>query len=101
MTPALGFAEDEPCDGLPEVFDPSIKLGGWNAWRGYGMPSMEVVLRGIEHDDFAGEIGGNQVWADLDHYTASWFQRWLAGGIFQTGALLTETLNGRPNRARR
>ena len=96
VSPALGFAEDEPCDGLPTVLDPGIKLGGWATWRSFAFPTMEIVLRGSVHEDFADGNGGEAFWKDAGHYSAAWFRRWLGPDPAQDQVLLSPTLNGRP-----
>ncbi|MGA7434697.1 MAG: hypothetical protein WBW44_03650 [Solirubrobacterales bacterium] len=96
VTPALGFAEDEPCSGLASVFDPDIKLGGWRTWRSYGFPTAEIVLRGARHIDFADQNGDETFWKDAGHYTTAWFRRWLDLDPSQDQVLLSPTLNGRP-----
>ncbi len=96
VSPALGFAEDEPCDGLPQTFDPDIKLGGWRTWKSYVFPAMEVVLRGSEHEDFADDNGSETFWKDAGHYSTAWFRRWLGPDPTQDQILLSPTLNGRP-----
>ena len=93
--PTLGFAKDEPCNGLPTVTDPDLKQAGFQWWRSHGVPSMELVMAGFNHGDFV-QGGSDLQHRYLAHYYLAWFGRWILGDESQTPALLAETVEGAP-----
>lgn len=93
--PALGFAKDETCDSEPTVAPPDLKQPGFLHWRAHQVPSMELVMRGFAHSDFAGG-GDEQQRLDLDWYVRAWLARWVLDDTSADATLLAETVNGRP-----
>lgn len=93
--PALSFAKDEPCRDLPDATQPQLKLPGFLWWRAAGMPSMELVMRGFSHTDFAGK-GTEQQHRLVVHWAAAWLDRWLGEDADANGRLLTAAVNGQP-----
>lgn len=93
LVPALGFAKDEPCNSTPGVTDPLIKQFGWSWWRERGLPTVELVMRGFGHGDFAG--GGEEAKKrDLAHWYEAWFDHWLLDE--PADRILATEVNGRP-----
>lgn len=93
--PALGFAKDETCNAAPD-FDPAgLKQYGFLHWRSAGIPSMELVMRGFEHKDFAGG-GTDRQRRYLAHYYLAWFGLWVTGDPSQRADLLAETVDAVP-----
>jgi hypothetical protein len=93
--PALGFAKDAPCSSNPSLAPPDLKLSGWSWWRAHGVPSMDLVMRGFDHGDFAG-AGSEAQHRELAHYVEAWFDRWLRGRRSADARLLARRVLGAP-----
>ncbi len=93
--PALGFAKDEPCNSAPDYAPPDLKQSGFRHWRSAGVPSMELVMRGFDHEDFSAG-GSEQQHRYLAHYYLAWYGYWLDGDSSQLAELLSETVDGVP-----
>lgn len=93
--PALSFAKDEPCDLRPDFAPPDLKLTGPRWWTAHGIPNMQLVMRGHQHNSF-GHTGTVSQRQDLAGWIVSWFDRWLKGDRDADQRLLTRTLHGRP-----
>lgn len=93
--PALGFAKDGPCDALPDHAPPDLKLPGFLHWRDAGIPTMELVMAGYAHLDFASP-GSEAKHRDLAYFIEAWLDRWLLGDESADGRLLADTVLGRP-----
>ncbi len=76
--PALGFASDKPCLDTPTNTDPDLKKPGYVWWRKFGVPAMELVLRGFSHPDFS-DGGSNAQLKIVAHYMLAWLQRYELG----------------------
>ncbi len=93
--PALGFAKDEPCNSKPDHSPADLKQAGFLHWRARGVPTMELVMAGYQHGDFA--IGGDeQQRRDLSYFVEAWFDLWLLGDPSAEDRLLADTVLGRP-----
>jgi hypothetical protein len=86
--PAMGFASEDRCN-VGQVGSDAKKTG-YDHWRMGGMPTMEVVLEGSTHGDFAAEASPRKPY--IVYYTRNWFDRWLKGDRSATQRLLTETV---------
>lgn len=91
--PALGFAKDETCAALPDVNPPELKEAGFEQWRAYGVPSMELVMRGFVHGDFA-QGGDERKHKLISHYVLAWFQRWISDDPSALNDLLATEVEG-------
>lgn len=86
--PALGQASDTCNDGRAA----DAKKTGFDRWRQFGQPAMQVVFRGANH--FWWSAAANDSQHDLAHYyTKNWFDRWLKGDLTATSRLLSRTVN--------
>ena len=95
--PALGFAKDEPCNALPDVTDPDIKIkGGFDWWRANGVPSMVLSMAGYSHGDLTAGNGGEQKNLQVIHYVDAWLRLWIEGDQSAVADLLSPTVAGRP-----
>jgi dienelactone hydrolase len=89
--PALGQASDTCIDGRP----PDAKKTGFNRWRQFGQPAMQIVFRGSNH--FWWSAAASETLHNLTHYyTRNWFDRWLKGDLTATSRLLSRNVNGYP-----
>ena len=89
--PALGQASDTCNDGRTT----DAKKNGFNRWRQFGQPVMQVVFRGANHFWWSAAASSSQ--QDLAHYyTKNWFDRWLKGDLTSTGRLLSRNVNSSP-----
>jgi hypothetical protein len=95
--PALGMASNHPCATDPGKTD---KQYGWKAWRAAGLPSMELVMAGFEHEDFTtGSTDDAKHEAKLKkvaYYMLAWFNRYLLNDTSQDAKLLSSHPLGRP-----
>jgi hypothetical protein len=71
--PALGFANDTPCDVEPTDSSPDLKLSGFNRWRQAGVPAVELPLAGYGHFDF--DSGGPKL-EPVGALTLAWLDTW-------------------------
>lgn len=94
--PALGMAMDRPCSSNLPNASPNLKLLGWDFWKSYNKPTMELVMRGYQDSTFVGDNDGTDAYRDVGYYLDAWFRRWLNEEPAENLALLTKTLNGRP-----
>jgi hypothetical protein len=85
--PALGFASDMPCLDTPSNTDPDLKLEGYDWWREYKQPAMELVLRGFHHTDFS-DGGTNAQLKIVAHYMFAWIERYQLGVAAAQATLL-------------
>jgi hypothetical protein len=87
--PALGFASDAPCVNTPSNTDPDLKKPGYDWWRSFKQPTMELVLRGFAHPSFSdgGTDGQLQIVA---HSMVAWLQRYELGQTAAQAALLSQ-----------
>jgi dienelactone hydrolase len=89
--PALGQASDTCIDGRTA----EAKKIGFNRWRQFSQPTMQVVFRGSNH--FWWSTAASQAQHNLTHYyTRNWFDRWLKGDLTATSRLLSRTVNNSP-----
>lgn len=95
--PALGFAMDFPCLNAPTNTDPELKKTGHRAWKGAGFPTMTLVMRGFEHEDFTGK-GSQAQQQQVGHFLLAWFDRYLRDQRSATKRLLARRVNGVPTR---
>jgi hypothetical protein len=93
--PALGFAMDAPCNSLPNVTPPDLKLAGYDRWREAGVPVMELVMAGYNHLAFASP-GSEQQHRELAHFIQAWFDRWVLGDEPAEDLLVADAVLGRP-----
>ena len=101
--PALGIASDANSVTCPErnvVADPSAKEAAWQTWRGAGLDSIEMVLRGANHLSFDQDISrsatGDAYLQVSGQMTASWFTAHLEGERSGLVDLLGPSLYGAP-----
>jgi hypothetical protein len=96
--PALGEASDATGTTEPTNTDPDQKETAYNVWRSKGLPSMEVVVAGSGHLDWAQSVTSSaKQLAELpvfEYYTRAWFDRWLRGERSATSRLLARTVDG-------
>jgi dienelactone hydrolase len=97
--PALGLASEIESETFYDR-DPDKRKRGYAHWRDAGLPTMEVVFRGVEHGDFVQpddtEPGGEH---DLklrrfQWYTRAWFDLHLKGDESAIGTLLAQNVFG-------
>jgi hypothetical protein len=86
--PALGQASDTCIDGRSV----DSKKNGFNRWRQFGQPVMQVVFRGANHFWWSGTASNQNQYDIADHYTKNWFDRWLKGDQNATTRLLARTI---------
>ncbi len=74
--PALGFASDAQCKDTPAgtPIDPEEKKPGYEWWRQFKQPTMELVLRGFTHPDFS-DGGSNAQLTIVAYYMVAWLAR--------------------------
>jgi predicted dienelactone hydrolase len=96
--PALGFAMDFPCVNTPTNRDPELKKTGHRAWKAAGFPTMTLVMRGFEHEDFTGR-GSQLQQQQVGHFLLAWFDRYLRDKRSGTKRLLAKRVNGVPTRS--
>ncbi len=93
--PALGFAKDEPCSARPSYDPADLKEQGFLDWRAHGVPSMELVMRGFDHGDFATR-GTEKQEHQLAYYVQAWLSRWVMGRTGAADKLVAPTILGNP-----
>jgi hypothetical protein len=95
--PGLGVGSETGCLDDPSLTD---KLAGYHAWRAAGKPTMEVVLRGVEHGSFSGGAPYDSTHTTAlrraGYYTLAWLDRWLLGRPPAANRLLSKTPMGIP-----
>ncbi len=82
--PAMGQASDAP-GGCTQDTDPEVKKTGYNTWRNAGISSMQIVVQGKAHADWAqslvadasSESPKSKELQLFQHYTRAWFDLWL------------------------
>lgn len=89
--PALGQASDTCNDGRGA----DAKKTGFNRWRQFGQPAMQIVFRGANHFWWSA-AGTTEQHQFAYYYTQNWFDRWLKGSLQATGRLLSRTVFGSP-----
>lgn len=87
VVPAMGLASDQACfvaSYTPYVFPDGIaahanlKTSGYDWWKAAGKPAAQIVVSGIQHQDF--EQGGNDaLQQQVSYATRAWLDRWLGG----------------------
>jgi pimeloyl-ACP methyl ester carboxylesterase len=93
--PALGFAKDAPCDAKPDYMPADLKLPGFDWWREHQIPSVELVMAGYNHLDFA-TPGSEQKHRDLAYFSEAWLARWLLGDRAAEDAFFARSVGERP-----
>ncbi|HLM01468.1 MAG TPA: carboxypeptidase-like regulatory domain-containing protein, partial [Pyrinomonadaceae bacterium] len=89
--PALGQASDTCNDGRTA----EAKKTGFNRWRQFGQPAMQIVFRGANH--FWWSAAASTTQHDIaNYYTQNWFDRWLKGDTGATSRLLSRSVNSTP-----
>ena len=83
--PSMGQASDAPpgCDQTNT--DPEVKKTGYSTWRNAGVSSMEIVVLGKAHADWAqspvadtaSDSPKSKELQIFQHYTRAWFDLWL------------------------
>jgi dienelactone hydrolase len=81
VAPALGLASDaqwtQDPTGLASASRDDKKTA-FMAWRKAGVPSMELVLAGVNHLQFSQSSTSNETLIfRIAYYTRAWFDRWL------------------------
>lgn len=95
--PALGFAMDFPCVNTPTNRDPELKKTGHDNWKAARFPTMTLVMRGFEHEDFTAR-GSQTQQQQVGHFLLAWFDRYLRDKRSGTKRLLAHRVNGVPTR---
>ena len=90
--PALGQASDICNDGRTA----EAKKTGFNRWRQFGQPAMQVVFRSANHFWWSATAGTTAQHDIANYYTQNWFDRWLKGDTSATGRLLSRSVNNTP-----
>jgi dienelactone hydrolase len=90
--PALGQASDTCNDGRAA----EAKKTGFNRWRQFGQPAMQVVFRGANHFWWSATASTTTQHDVANYYTQNWFDRWLKGDTSATGRLLSRLVNNTP-----
>jgi len=90
--PALGQASDTCNDGRTA----EAKKTGFNRWRQFGQPAMQVVFRGANHFWWSATASTPSQHDIANYYTQNWFDRWLKGDTSATGRLLSRSVNNTP-----
>lgn len=95
--PGLGLGSETGCLDDPSLTD---KLAGYHAWRAAGRPTMEFVLRGMQHGSFGGGAPYDSAHATglrhAGYYTLAWLDRWLLGRVPAVRRLLSRMPLGIP-----
>jgi pimeloyl-ACP methyl ester carboxylesterase len=91
--PALGFAMDLPCYQRPAVTGPELKKSGHRLWKEAGQPTVTLVMRGFQHDDFTSR-GSEAQLRDVGHFLVAWFDRYLRHDRSATKRVLARRVNG-------
>ena len=86
--PALGQASDTCTDGRSA----DAKKTGFNRWRQFSQPAMQVVFRGANHFWWSATASSANQYDIANYYTKNWFDRWLKGDLTATGRLLSRTI---------
>jgi hypothetical protein len=96
--PALGEASDNRGTTEPTNADPDQKKTAFEKWRAAGVPSMEVVFKGVNHFQWAqnNTTPNDTNIRNFEYYTRAWFDRFLMGDLAATTRLLATTVNGQP-----
>lgn len=98
--PSLGEASDARGTSEPTNSSAGQKETAYDVWRTAGMPTMEVVFKGAEHDDWAQSgtttAAGEAELEEFEYYTGAWFDRWLLGDTTADQRLLAKTVDGEP-----
>lgn len=96
--PALGEASDNRGTTEPTNADPDQKKTAFQKWRSAGVPSMEVVFKGVNHFVWAqnNTTPSDTNIKNFEYYTRAWFDRFLLGDLGATKRLLATTVNGQP-----
>ncbi|MEA2332474.1 MAG: Chlorophyllase enzyme [Thermoleophilaceae bacterium] len=91
--PALGFAMDFPCQNRATETPPDLKKTGHALWKAAGQPTMTLVMRGYEHNDFTAR-GSEAQLRDVGHFLLAWFDRYLRRDRAATKRVLARRVNG-------
>jgi hypothetical protein len=92
--PAMGLASEIVCPG-DAVTGADTKKAGYNWWRAHHIPTMEVVLHGFVHNDFAS--GATDAKLKLvAYYLRAWIARYELRHKAETSVLLSDSVNGHP-----
>jgi dienelactone hydrolase len=95
--PALGMASDNR-GGAND--DPDQKKTAYEVWRKARVPSMELVMRDVGHNNFA-QTRQNTESARFElfaYYTRAWFDRFLRNDRTATQRLIANTVVKRPRK---
>jgi hypothetical protein len=91
--PAFGFAMDRPCYRRPTVTGPELKKTGHRVWKAAGQPTVTLVMRGFQHDDFTAR-GSEAQLRDVGYFLLAWFDRYLRHDRSATERILARRVNG-------
>ena len=92
---AGGFGQDAPAGTT--AGPPDEKKTAFLAWRAAGLPSMELVLAGVNHNQFSQTSTSNDALLhEIALYTDAWFDRWLDHDDSATGTLTACSVLGTP-----
>ncbi len=90
---AGGYGTDTPVTAGP----PGEKKTAFDAWRGAGVPSMELVLAGVSHGQFAQtSTSDDALLHRIAHYTDAWFEVFLQHDAAAVATLLSRSALGMP-----
>ncbi|MEX2196246.1 MAG: hypothetical protein WD844_13250 [Thermoleophilaceae bacterium] len=94
--PAIGLGSDGPGPGNTSPSREQKKTA-YSQWRSSGLPTMELVFRGVAHGDFSqNPRSSNSTYARLfAHYTRAWLDRYLGGDAGAVDRLLAGSVAGR------
>jgi hypothetical protein len=95
--PGLGIGSETGCGDAPANTD---KRAGYQFWHDAGIPTMEVVLAGMQHVSFGGgapfDAAHTLGLRRTGYYLLNWFDRWLRGKPGSVNRLLSPTPLGDP-----
>lgn len=89
-----GFGQDA---GALTAGPPDLKKAAFGAWKAAGVPSMELVLAGVTHNQFAqSRTSDDATLHKIAIYTEAWFALFLAHDHAALDTLLGRSVLGQP-----